>query len=116
MKRLLALLLVSVFFVSCAAPRAWTKDKKMAAGFFLTGLGADMYSTKKLVDEPDKFRETNSFLGDHPSDSDIAVYTGIVAGLILFICHYWPEGRMPILTIGGLIEFGCAYHNYDLMD
>ena len=48
MKKVVLSILCLFLFVACASPRPWTKQEKIAAGFFLLAHSADAFTTSRL--------------------------------------------------------------------
>ncbi len=110
---------LTLFLVGCASVkpdvRPWTKGEKIGAAFYLAGHGADMYTTIRHQDYPDKIYERNPILGKHPEDHKIYLYMGVTTGLILLISHYVPKLRLPLCIGCGGLGFYLAWGNYKLI-
>ncbi len=74
----------------------------------------DWGQTRTIAKNPDLWRETNPYLGDHPSVSQVNNY--FVARLILvpILAHYLPEYRTTILSIWLVIGVGYSGHNHGI--
>ncbi len=116
MKKLYLIFLITILlFTRCASPRPWTKHEKVAAGYFILGHSADALSTEKMLDNLNNY-EINPILGEHPSDTKIITYFSFTGIAALTISHFYPELRIPLLSIYGTVNFGLAIHNKRLMD
>jgi len=111
--RKLIVLLVFLLLPACASPRPWTKQEKLAAGFFIAGHLADYYTTNRMLDNPANWEE-NPILGKHPSDSTVTMYFSLTAIGALVVGHYWPDARKPLFIGYGTLNTGLAAHNTTL--
>ena len=109
------LLIIILLFTGCTSSRPWTKQEKIAAGYFILGHSADALSTIKMLDNPNIY-ETNFILDEHPSDSKIVIYFSLTGITIFTIAHFYPKLRIPLLSASGTIGFGYAIHNKRLID
>lgn len=119
MRKLIVLISSFLLLCSCASlkphPRPWTKGEKVAAGFFLVAHAADWYTTERYLDNPQNWEKTNKFLlGEHPSDTKLAVYFPISGFVALALGHWYPELRYPLLVTYGGINTYNAIGNTDL--
>jgi len=112
MKKVVLSILCLFLFVACASPRPWTKQEKVAAGFFLLAHSADAITTSQLTDNGNY--ETNPILGKYPSDAKIGVYFSLTAIGALVVSHFKPDLRKPFLYGYGSINSICAIHNYTI--
>lgn len=87
------LIIVCLFLTSCAS---WTKQEKVAAGFFLAAHTANAYSTETMLDNPNNW-EKNPILGKYPSDEKVVMYFSITGGLGLLVAHIWKDARQWLL-------------------
>jgi len=119
LKKFTLFLIFLFLFSSCATlkphPRPWTKSEKIAAGYFILGHLADALTTERALDNPN-IDEINPILGNHPSDSKVAIYFSFTGIAIFTISHFYPELRLPLLSVFGTVGFGYAIHNKRLMD
>ena len=112
MKSTILFLFIALLFTSCASPRPWTKQEKIAAGFFLLAHSADAITTSQLTDNGNY--EINPILGKHPSDTKISVYFSLTAIGALIVSHFNPDFRKPLLYGYGALNAGLAIHNYSI--
>ena len=112
MRKTLIIPLVFVFLFSCTSPRPWTKQEKIAAGFFIAAHGLNAYSTERHQDSPEFHTESNFLLNEHPSDTKIIGYFSITAFLTLGAAHFWPDLRKPLLVSYGLVNTKLAHDDF----
>ena len=112
MKRLMLSVLCLFLLTSCASPRSWTRQEKVAAGFFLLAHSADAITTSQLTDHGNY--ETNPILGKYPSDTKVGVYFSLTAIGALIVSHFNPDLRKPLLYGYGTLNTGLAIHNYTI--
>ena len=88
----------------------WDKGDSALLGAALTGIYADVQSTKKVIEQGGD--EKNPILGKKPSGQDldkIGLLTGAIgAGLASTLSHKW---RKPILAAWAGLEHGLADYN-----
>ena len=112
MRSTILFLFITLLFTSCASPRPWTKQEKIAAGFFLLAHSADAITTSQLTDNGNY--EINPILGKHPSDTKVGVYFSLTAIGALIVSHFNPDLRKPLLYGYGTLNTGLAIHNYTI--
>ena len=97
----------------------WSKWDKACGAYYLGGHGFDMVSTEEMLDRG--HRELNPILGEHPSDTEVAVYGVATTLLVLVIADQagkiekggkWL--RKAILLIGGSLGIYFGVHNTNL--
>jgi uncharacterized protein YceK len=121
MKKLIVtmMLLIALLTTGCASllphPRPWTRNEKLAAGFFIAAHTANALTTEAHQDRPELYYELNPILGRHPSDTEIGGYFSITGIGTLVIAHLYPELRMPLLVGYGAVNTYWAAHDYDMM-
>ena len=113
MKLAVIFFIIATLLTSCAAPRPWTKQEKISAGFFCVAYFADYYTTNKMLNNPANWEE-NPILGEYPSDSTVTVYFSLTAIGALIVGHYWPDARKPLFLGYGTLNAGLAAHNTTL--
>jgi hypothetical protein len=52
----------------------FSEDDKLRQKAAMAGIGIDALQTKYIADNPSRFREKNSILGDHPKEGDVDKY------------------------------------------
>lgn len=119
MKPILIIVICFFFFSSCTTlrshPRPWNKRETALAGYFVLGHLADGLSTERMLDNPNNY-EMNPGLGRRPSDSKIRIYFSITGITVLIVSHFYPELRIPLLSLYGTAGFSYAVHNKTLID
>ena len=113
MRKLIIILSICIVFCSCASPRPWPKEEKVAAGYFCLAHAADYYTTNRMLNDPANWEE-NPILGEHPSDSTVTVYFSLTAIGALIVGHYWPDVRQPLFLGYGTLNASLAAHNTTL--
>jgi len=89
----------------------WTKQDKIAAGVMLAGRAADMISTHYALEHG--AREVNPFLGEHPSDLELAAWGVGTAAIMLVLADFVPPKLRQILLYGaGALSGAVAVHNF----
>jgi len=96
--------------LSSCSPRPWTKQEKIAAGYFCVAHFADYYTTNKMLNNPANW-ETNPILGEHPSNSETTFYFSITGIGALVVGHFWPDARQPLFLGYGTLNAGMAAYN-----
>jgi len=91
--------------------RAWTAQEKRWAALAVTAGAIDWLQTRNIARNPDRWRERNPRLPDHPTLGQVNRHfaTGLVAGAL--IAHFVPEYRLPFLRTVAIVQFGFAIHN-----
>ena len=110
MRLILISLVIISFSTSCASPRPWNKQEKVAAGFNVLGIMADAYATENMLDNSNHY-ELNPSLGEHPTDTQLAIYFPITVIITLGLSHFYPKLRKPLLFGYGSLSFGAAISN-----
>ena len=117
--RTLTLLILVFAIPGCATlkphPKPWSKTDKLLAAYFIAGHTFDAYTTERLQDHPERFYETNPFLGRHPKDHEIVAYFSITGAAALLLAHLYPELRPGLLIFYGSVGMYYGFHNYDLL-
>jgi uncharacterized protein YceK len=113
------ILLITLLTTGCASlmphPRPWTKQEKLAAGFFIAAHAANALTTEAHQDHPELYYEKNPILGKHPSDAEIGTYFSITGVGTLLIAHFYPELRQPLLISYGAANCYWTMHDYKIM-
>lgn len=109
----------SVFAVACLnkahAAEPWsTTDKVLGTA---TGLAilADWAQTRQIAKNPDKWRETNELLGEHPSVGDVNRHFLIYGATVGILAHISPPPIRKALLGGVLVyQIDLVSENYSL--
>ena len=113
MRFILIFLIIGSLFTACASPRAWTKQEKTAAGFFIVAHSANAFTTSRLENNGN-YEKFNFIIGEHPSDTEVGIYFSITAGLALTLSHFYPKLREPLLYGYGSLNTIMAIRDYNL--
>lgn len=111
--RYLTFIIIAFFMSSCSMVSNWSRSEKVLCGVAVTGTLADALITERMLDTG-KYKETNRFLGEHPSDGELGAYDVLFAAGFLTLAHYMPKYRKQILAMWGFINWYSAYSNYKL--
>lgn len=111
----LIFLIIILLFTGCASPRPWTKQERIAAGYFLLAHSADAFTTRQLLTVNKENYEINPIMDKHPSDTEIGIYFSLTALTALGLSHFHPEFRKPLLVGYGSLNSFCVIHNYNLI-
>lgn len=113
--KILNLLIILLLVSSCAHynPRPWTKHEKTALIWSCAASAADMYTTTQFLKEEGTY-EINPLLGEHPSDAEVIGVLVTAQVLAIWISHYFPDLRIPLLCGKGAVHTGFAVHNTTL--
>jgi hypothetical protein len=97
---------------SAFANEPWDKtDKTLFAGF--TALRTiDMLQTVNIARNPDKYYETNTLLGEHPSQGKVIGFFVATQAIAWLAADYMsPKARKLFLTGGIVVSAGFVGHN-----
>lgn len=111
MKSVVLFLITILFFTGCAGPRPWTKQEKIAAGFFLLAHSANAYTTSQ-INNNNSYERFDFILDKYPSDTEVIIYFSFTAGLALGLSHYLPKLRKPLLYGYGSLNAVLAFDDY----
>jgi len=111
MKSTILFLFIALLFTSCASPRPWTKQEKIAAGFFLLAHSANAFTTSRINNNNSRER-FDFILDEHPSDKEVIIYFSVTGGLALGLAHYFPKLRTPLLYGYGSVNAFFALHDH----
>ena len=115
--RFILIFVITISFMGCASlkphPTPWTSVEKKAAVFNVLGIMADAYTTEHMLNNHNHY-ECNPVLGEHPTDSQLAIYFPLTAIITLGLSHFYPKLRKPLLFGYGGLSFGAAIHNSQL--
>lgn len=111
MKNIIALaLVVSVTGCASVPTEKWTTQQKVLGGTLAALNAADYATTKKCLSMPN-CREANPLLGEHPSDTKLAVFKVAFTGGQLMLADMFPEQRTKILWIMNGLTLGVVANN-----
>ena len=63
-----------VMITGGCATGGWTKADTARQAAFVTVTAMDWMQTRQIAQNPDKYRELNPILGEHPSTGEVDVY------------------------------------------
>ena len=106
--------LIGIILSGCVSG-GWSRDDTYRHAAFTTLMAVDYSQTMKISREPDKYRERNPFLGEHPSEAAVtgwfigtyAANTAIAMALPPKYRAYWQY-----ISIG--IETGSVANNFHI--
>ena len=91
-----ALLTAGALSSASAWETSWNQETTARELCFLMTLYQDWKQTRVIAANPDKFRETNAILGDHPRQSDVDLYFATCAIGHAFIAYLLPPKASKI--------------------
>jgi len=97
MKAILAALLCAISF--SAQSRDWTDSEKAWGAAFLATRVVDWGQTRYIARHPDRFRELNPLLPEHPSLGDVNRHFLVSTAVMLAAAHYLPQYRKAMLQV-----------------
>jgi hypothetical protein len=76
----------------------------------------DLLQTRYIASNPQKFRELNVVLGEHPSVSAVNLYFAAWLVGMAVLAYLGTTMIWPVLALAGVAVFeaGCTYRNYKL--
>lgn len=98
-----AVLAVAVMGSAQAADEEWTTLQKVAYTTSIAANIIDWGQTRTIAKNPDKYRELNTFLGDHPSVARVNNYFIGTTALLAVLPHMSDTYRkymMPMVAAG----------------
>jgi hypothetical protein len=115
MKKILApILFVATTNVNAQFLSDWsTLDKSLLVGATAAHI-VDWGQTRTIAYNPDKWTETNPFLGKNPSVGSVNNYFLSRLILLPLAAHYLPEYRTIILSLWLGAGVGFSVHNYSI--
>lgn len=87
------------FVSSLAQARDWTAEEK---GWAVAGVAAhivDWGQTRHIARHPDKFRELNPLLPEHPTLGEVNRHFLVSTAVMLAAAHYLPQYRKAMLQV-----------------
>lgn len=97
-----------------AEGREWTNSQLAwgAAGLALTAI--DWGQTRNISRNPDRFKELNPLVGEHPSLGQVNRHFIVSAALIGLAAHYLPEYRDVILKMHVGLQVANTARNFSI--
>lgn len=94
-----------------AAAREWTTEEKWTAAAAASLLVVDWAQTRHIAKNPDKWRELNPMLPDHPTLGQVNRH--FIQGLALWglAAHFLPDHRLTILRTVAVFQLGVTARN-----
>lgn len=82
-----------------AQAREWTDEElRWGAALAVTRL-VDWGQTRYIAKHPDRFREVNPLIGDHPSLGEVNRHFIVSTALMFAAAHYLPQYRTRLLQV-----------------
>lgn len=82
-----------------AQAREWTDEElRWGAALAVTRL-VDWGQTRYIAKHPDRFREVNPLIGDHPSIGEVNRHFIVSTALMFAAAHYLPQYRTRLLQV-----------------
>lgn len=113
-------IILTVLLAGCvSSPSTWTKETRYSEYAYQTVHAVDLVQTLDIKNHPG-LRETNWFLGEHPSDGKVAIwYVGTAVGHGFVTSAFeregapeWMKRTWQSITIGDAVN--AVYGNYRL--
>jgi len=119
MKNLLIIPIALMFFgcsgMHLKANDPWTNEQKILQGTSLALRVADWGTTLDIADKPDKYREVNPILGDHPSKGRVNTFFASSIILNYLIADNLPgKYRNKWLWFNVAVSAICVGNNYGI--
>lgn len=113
MKKLL-LLIICMFFISCASKPFSNTDKILFSGLIVSQ-AADGYTTIKHLDNPDNYIENKwnwKYGRNRPSDEQVIITKIVELGIAYYIARNLDDPYRKAFMIGtSLLLLNCAFTN-----
>lgn len=94
-----------------AQAREWTGEEIGWGAAAAAVRLADWAQTRNIVRNPDRFREVNPLIGEHPSFGRVDGAFIIGSALLFGAAHYWPQYRKQILQWYVVVGAGVVARN-----
>ncbi len=94
-----------------AQARDWTNEELGWGAAAAAVRLADWAQTRNIVRNPDRFREVNPLIGEHPSRGRVDGVFILGSALLFAAAHYFPEYRKSILQVYVVIGGGVVARN-----
>lgn len=94
-----------------AHAREWTDDEVAWGTAAAVAHVIDWGQTRYIATHPERFRELNPMIGEHPSVGGVNRYF-LASGAFMFaVAHYLPQYRSTLLKVWFTIGVGANLHN-----
>ena len=102
MKKLLTIFILSTLLCSCSS---WTKADLTREGLWSAAHIIDWKQTRYAMEHPERFKELNPALGDHPSEGRINTFMGVTWIGHILISHLLKDKKKDFqnITLGAKI-------------
>lgn len=111
----LSVMILILIPVSVSAADKWTKNQITLQAIATTLIVIDWGQTLDVSENPDEYQESNLFLDEHPSRSQVNRHMATAAILQLAISYLLPSKyRIGWLTGIIIVEAGVVAHNYHI--
>ena len=106
-----AAFVIALLFAWPAQARDWTNEELGWGAAAAAVRLADWAQTRNIVRNPDRFREVNPLIGEHPSRGRVDGVFILGSALLFAAAHYFPEYRKSILQVYVVIGGGVVARN-----
>ncbi len=106
-----ALMLAILLIAWPVSARDWTGEEIGWGAAAAAVRLADWAQTRNIVRNPDRFREVNPIIGEHPSMGRVDGVFILGSALLFAAAHYFPEYRRSILQVYVVIGSGVVARN-----
>lgn len=104
-----ALVVVLLLLAAPVSAQDWSAEEKTWAAAWLTTMAVDWGQTRYIARHPDRFRELNPMLPDHPTLGQVNRHFLVGTALMFAAAHYMPTYRTGMLQVWfGLGVIGVA--------
>lgn len=107
MKQAIACLLLALALPA----HAWTDSEKAWGAAFLATRVVDWGQTRYIARHPDRFRELNPLLPEHPTLGDVNRHFLVSTAVMLAAAHYLPQYRSTLLKVWFAVGVGMTGRN-----
>ncbi|MBW2003059.1 MAG: hypothetical protein JRI72_00380 [Deltaproteobacteria bacterium] len=120
MRHIILIILIIIYLTSCAGYpghhnyRSWTRTEKIMLAGSWVAAGLDYYTSERAFDTPEN-HELNPVIGDHPTDTELAVALLTSQIVVTIMAHCFPKWRKWLLGGKAAINSACVWNNYNLI-
>ncbi len=101
---------LALVFLGCST---WTKGDTIRHSTYTTLWAIDYLQTTRIADQPEKYKELNPFLGEHPSKQDVTIWFGATYTAYTAIAIVLPSPYREWWHYSGItVEAVCVGNNY----